>query len=104
MAVRSNEEILEILRTRMGDDISSDENISFLEDMSDTLNDLSERASGQENWKEKYETNDAEWRKKYTDRFFSGSDNNDDVDDKVIKENDESETPVTFEDLFKEEE
>lgn len=27
----------------------------------------------EENWKEKYETNDAEWRKKYTERFKSSN-------------------------------
>lgn len=98
MAIKTTEEILESIRTRMGDDVGTDENISFLEDVTDTFNDLNSKANGQQKWEEKYKENDANWRKKYTDRFFSGGngeDNHNDIDEQ------EDNKPKTFEELFK---
>lgn len=99
MAVKSKEEILESLKTRMGEN-PDDDAISFLEDVSDTLTDFETRANGNgTDWKTKYETNDAEWRKKYTDRFFSSEPDDTSTDD----ETDASAKPKTFADLFKNE-
>ena len=41
--------------------------------MTDTWEDMERRASreGEENWEEKYNNLDAEWRKRYRDRFFN---------------------------------
>ncbi len=89
MSVKSIDEILNAVKERIGDD-TSDSAISFVEDISDTLNSLSE----QENWKQKYEQNDSEWRKKYRDRFLSGESSSDDDDS-----GDENE-PLTYEKLF----
>jgi hypothetical protein len=89
MSVKSIDEILNAVKERVGDD-TSDSAISFVEDISDTLNSLSE----QENWKQKYEQNDREWRKKYRDRFLSGESSSDDDDS-----GDENE-PLTYEKLF----
>ena len=98
MAVRTREELMELIKTRIGDD-NSDESISFLEDVTDTLYDLEHNSTGDSaEWKTKFEENDAMWRKKYTDRFFNSS--------KKIEEEEEEEeeeNPKTFEDLFKEE-
>ena len=52
MAVRTNEEIMETLRTRVGED-TSDDALSFIEDVQDTLNSLSNNDN--ENWKQKSE-------------------------------------------------
>lgn len=71
MAVRSKDELLNLIKERVGDD-ASDEAINFIEDVSDTLNDYEDRISGQEDYKRMYEENDAEWREKYKERFFSG--------------------------------
>ena len=90
MSIKSIDEILNAVKERIGDD-TSDSAISFVEDISDTLNSLSE----QENWKQKYEQNDSEWRKKYRDRFLSGESSHDDDDS-----GDENE-PLTYEKLFK---
>ena len=88
MSVKTREEILESIRTRVGDH-TDDETISFLEDVTDTLTDLETRAKGDgENWEQRYKDNDAEWRKKYKERFFSS-------------EPGEPKKPKTFEDLFK---
>lgn len=97
MAVKTREEILEAIRTRVGDQ-TDDETISFLEDVTDTLTDLETRANGDgENWEQRYKDNDAEWRKKYKERFFSSEPN----EPKEPKQEEEEEKPKTFEDLFK---
>lgn len=98
MAVRSREEILNSIRKRVGEQ-NDDETIAFIEDVTDTFTDLETRANGDGvNWKEKYEENDASWRKKYTDRFFSGEPSEPEPEPEP-----ESEEKLTFESLFKEE-
>lgn len=97
MAIKTSEELLESIKTRIGDQ-TDDETIAFLEDVTDTMNDLNTRASGQEDWKKKYEKNDADWRKKYTDRFFTGGSGDGDEPPMNTKTED---NPKTFEDLFK---
>lgn len=97
MAVKTREEILETIRTRVVDQ-TDDETISFLEDVTDTLTDLETRANGDgENWEQRYKDNDAEWRKKYKERFFSSEPD----EPKEPKQEEEEEKPKTFEDLFK---
>lgn len=96
MSVKTIEELMESVRTRLGDD-QSDEALALLEDISDTYGDMQSRNTGDEDWKKKYETNDAEWRKKYRDRFFNKTNEND-VDDGEDKPN----KPQTFDELFKE--
>lgn len=97
MAIRSREEIITQLKTQLGDN-TDDGTISFLEDVSDTLDDLESKASDTTNWEQKYKDNDAEWRKKYTERFYSPKpkDEPDEPD-----EPDEANTPKTFAELFK---
>ena len=65
MAVVKLSELLENIRTKIGDS-TTDEDIQLLENISDTFNTLSEN----ENWKSKYEDNDKNWREKYKARFF----------------------------------
>lgn len=99
MAVRTREEILESFRTRLGEN-PDDDSISFLEDVIDTLNDFETRAKGDgTDWKNKYEENDANWRKKYTERFFSVEP---EPDPKPEPKPEPDDTPRTFSDLFKE--
>lgn len=100
MAVRTKDELLEIIKGRIGDD-SSDDTISFLEDITDTLTDYEEKVtkSDGEDWKTKYEENDKMWREKYRERFFS----------KEVEKEDEdfSEDEVkslSYDDLFEEKE
>lgn len=99
MAVKTREEILESFRTRLGEN-PDDDSISFLEDVTDTLDDFEKRANGDgTDWKSKYEENDVNWRKKYTERFFSGEPNPEpNPESKPEPDN----TPRTFSDLFKE--
>ena len=100
MAVRTKDELLEIIKGRLGDD-SSDETISFLEDITDTLSDYEEKAtnSDTEDWKTKYEENDKMWREKYRERFFSKEVEKEDED----FEEDEVKS-LSYDDLFEEKE
>lgn len=97
MAVLTREEILNAVITRIGDD-ASDESLSLIEDLTDTITDFENKANYEgQNWKQKYEENDAAWRKKYRDRFFSGGSDDDDDDYEPPKNKNYS-----FENLFKE--
>ena len=101
MAVVRKEVLLERIRSLTGEENGkSDESISLLEDISDTFEDLSAQVSQAGDYKKKYEENDAEWRKRYRDRFFSATGD----DGSVIKDDppEEHETKVTYESLFKE--
>lgn len=96
MAVKTKEEILEELKTRIGEQ-TDDETITFLEDVTDTLSDLETKAKGDgTDWKTKYEENDTEWRKKYTERFYS-SDPEPIIEDPKPQE---PQHPKTFAELF----
>lgn len=98
MAVKNKDEILEAIKTRVGDN-TDDETISFLEDVSDTLTDLETRASSDvEDWKSKYEENDKLWRERYTNRFFS----KEPEPGHKPEPEPEPEVKKTFSDLFKE--
>ena len=99
MAVKTMEELMESVRARLGDD-QSDEALALLEDISDTYGDMQSRTTDSEDWKKKYETNDAEWRQKYRDRFFNKSNDND--DDSSDDSCDKPSKPMTFDELFKE--
>ena len=70
MAVRSKDEILATIKDRIGED-TSDEALALIEDINDTYDDLDARISEAGDWKTKYETNDAEWRQKYKERFLN---------------------------------
>ena len=78
MARLSQNEFMEKLKTFIGDR-TDDEAISFIEDCKDTI------TEDKDEWKNKYDALvkekddlDKEWRKKYTDRFFSSDTHNDD--------------------------
>ena len=104
MAVKSKDDLLNSIRAKLGDD-TSDDTLSLLEDVTDTFNSLTANPDG-EDWKKKYEENDKQWREKYRDRFFNTE--TDGKDDDPINEPPPapapSNSPTTFEELFKEEE
>lgn len=96
--IKTKDEILNAIKERFGED-TSDETLSLIEDVSDTLDDYETRTNDSTDWKTKYEENDKTWRERYRDRFFSGE-----TDDNDIEEPDDidDDTPDkrTFEDLF----
>lgn len=96
MAVKTIEEILAEVKARVGEQ-TDDETIEFLEDITDTFSDLETKAKGDgTDWKAKYEENDEEWRKKYTERFYSSDPDTDPDPSKP----DDTPKPKTFAELF----
>ena len=69
MAILTQEQFMESLRAQVGDD-TSDEALAFIQNMSDTYNNLSNQVKESGNWEQKYRENDTEWRRKYKDAFF----------------------------------
>ena len=74
MAILSRDDFFNRLHARVGND-TSEESISFLEDMTDTFNDLERRSQNDGiNWEQKYKDLDESWKARYRHRFFSGGD------------------------------
>lgn len=93
--IKSKSEILDAIKTKFNGD-TSDETIGLIEDISDTMDDYDSKVADSTDWKKKFEENDAQWRQKYTDRFFNSGD-----DDVVPDENKDAKPEVkTFDDLF----
>lgn len=65
MAVRTSEEFLTMIKQRVGDS-TSDEDIAFIEDASDTINSMSQHETEIDQLRAENE----DLRKKYRDRFF----------------------------------
>lgn len=105
MAVRTRDEILAAIRSRLGDD-TSDDALTIIEDIDDTFKDYENRTG--EDWKSKYDELDAQWRKRYRDRFFQKADNGETTPDDVKDDNEEDlkeESEVKdFDELFTEKE
>lgn len=105
MAVRTRDEILAAIRSRLGDD-TSDDALTIIEDIVDTFKDCETRTG--EDWKSKYDELDAQWRKRYRDRFFQKADNGETTPDDVKDDNEEDlkeESEVKdFDELFTEKE
>lgn len=79
----SNDEFMKQLKSFIGDR-TDDEAIKFIEDCKDTI------TADKDDWKQKYddvlkekEDLDAEWRKKYTERFFAADTHTDDTKDET---------------------
>lgn len=94
MAVRTAEELLAAIKERIGDD-TSDEAITLIEDISDTIN--NKTSDDKEDWKKKYEENDSAWRQKYRERFFNPSTEGEKDEEEI------EEKSLTYDELFKEE-
>lgn len=105
MAVRTRDEILATIRSRLGDD-TSDDALTIIEDIDDTFKYYETRTG--EDWKSKYDELDAQWRKRYRDRFFQKADNGETTPDDVKDDNEEDlkeESEVKdFDELFTEKE
>lgn len=102
MAILTKEQILDKLRARIGED-TSDEAIQFIEDVTDTFGDFETKVADTTDWKSKYEQNDAEWRKKYRDRFFNSVETGDDPKPSPEATEEEENKKLTYDNLFKEE-
>ena len=96
--VLTKEEFLTKIKERIGEN-PTDEDISFVEDMTDTIDSLSQG----DDWKKKFEENDAMWRKKYTERFFTPDKEPEKESEKEPGEKIDEEE-ITIDDLFESEE
>lgn len=101
MAIKSIEELMEMVNKRVGDN-NDDETLSFIADISDTLNNYKSISEDTTNWKQKYEENDNEWREKYKARFFNPEKVSDADNNKKAYDEDEP-AVLTYDKLFKEE-
>lgn len=101
--IKTYEEIMESVKQRLGED-SSDEALSFIEDISDTLKSFESKTNGSEDWKKMFEENDKMWREKYRDRFFNADAEKDFKESEPKVENTpeptEPELATTFDELF----
>ncbi len=92
MSVKTKAELIEAVNSIIGE--STDDNtLQLLDDLSDTIDSM--QNNDNENWHQKFIENDNAWRKRYKDRF-SGAADTEDIED------DEDDTPLTYDKLFKE--
>lgn len=103
MAIISKDELMNRLNTFLGED-TSDETLSFIEDVTDTIEDYESKSST--DWEQRYKDLDSEWRAKYRDRFFrkvtTDETIKETVDEDVVDEEERKE-PETYDDLFEKE-
>lgn len=98
--IKTREELMTMITARVGED-TSDEAISFMEDITDTLNDYETKLAGDgTDWKTKYEENDRQWREKYIARFNGTGEDLNQQNRNQFSEN-ENKT-YSYENLFKE--
>ena len=95
MAVKTKEELLQSLNEILGED-TSDAALALVEDVTDTLN---SNAGDGVDWQQRYNENDAAWRKRYRDRFMG---NQSDPEPDPTNPPDPDSRP-TYSNLFKEE-
>lgn len=101
--VRTKDDLLAMIKDKIGEG-TSDEDISLIEDINDTYSDLETRISEAGDWKAKYEENDASWRTKYKERFFTKDVSEDaEISDDRDKADEGTHEALKFEDLFTEE-
>ena len=93
--ILTREEFFSNLRKFTEDRKDDDEVLKFVEDMTDTYNDM-------ETWKNKYDELNASWRKRYWERFFKGDGYS--TPNEREKEEEEIDEDITIEDLFTESE
>lgn len=99
MAVKTKDEIISMFSIRFSGESASDDDISFLEDITDTLNAMEENAKANTEWKTKYKENDEAWRKRYTERFLGKPVN--ELEETFPADPEEiQDKPLKFEDLF----
>lgn len=95
MIIATREEYLKRIGDRIGD---TDEDIAFLEDMTDTYDSLYSEAD--KDTIQRLTAENDELRKKYKERFFAPSRQTDEPDE---PDEPEHTTMMSFEDLFKQE-
>ena len=94
MAVLSREDLMRRLNEALGEDAD----VSIMEDVADTYDAVADHSDADE-WERRYNENEAAWRKRYRDRFESGTP--DPTGTNTEYETQEEEIKVkTFDELF----
>lgn len=98
--VKTKDEIMEEIRMYIGER-SDDQTIALIENISDTIDDYAAHGD----YDKKLMAVEAEWRRKYIDRFMNGGENQSEVKAETTEdeEKDKSEE-ITIEDLYTEKE
>ena len=94
--VKTKDEIMEEIRAYIGDR-SDDQTIALIENISDTIDDYAAHGD----YDNKLMAVEAEWRRRYIDRFMNGGENKSDVE---ITEDEEKPEEITIDDLYTESE
>ena len=102
MAVLSRDDYFNRINDYIGTN-SDDSAIQFVEDLTDTYNELEKRGSA-DNWEQRYKDLDAAWRERYKKRFFSGDTAAIQAEFTADDSEDESAEEINIEDLFEEKE
>lgn len=98
--VKTKDEIMEEIRMYIGDR-SDDQTIALIENISDTIDDYAAHGD----YDEKLMAVEAEWRRKYIDRFMNGGENKNEVKvEKTEDEEKEKAEEIKIEDLYVEKE
>lgn len=98
--VKNKDEIMEEIRAYIGDR-ADDETIALVENISDTIDDYAAHGD----YDKKLMAVEAEWRRKYIDRFMNGGENKSDVKvEKTEDEEKEKAEEIKIEDLYTEKE
>ena len=98
--VKTKDEIMEEIRAYIGDR-SDDQTIALIENISDTIDDYAAHGD----YDEKLMAVEAEWRRKYIDRFMSGGENKNEVEDEKTRDEEKDNLEeIKIEDLYTEKE
>lgn len=94
--VLTKEELYDRIKAKYGD---SDEDLKDIEDLTDTIEELSKKEIDQDAINAAVEAKDKEWRQKYRDRFFGGKS---DEDAKIETQDTKSYNPedITYQNIF----
>ena len=98
--VKTKDEIMKEIRAYIGDR-SDDQTIALIENISDTSDDYAAHGD----YDEKLMAVEAEWRRKYIDRFMTGGEKKTEVEDeKTMDEEKDKSEEIKIEDLYTEKE
>lgn len=98
--VKTKDEIMEEIRAYIGDR-ADDQTIALVENISDTLDDYAAHGD----YDKKLMAVEAEWRRKYIDRFMNGGENKNEVEvEKTDDEEKDNAEEITIDDLYTEKE
>ncbi len=99
--VKTKDEIMEEIRAYIGDR-SDDQTIALIENISDTIDDYAAHGD----YDEKLMAVEAEWRRKYIDRFMSGGgENKNEVENEKTRDDEKGNSEeIKIEDLYTEKE